>query len=160
VAFDDQEKVAYLIGNRTLYVVDLSPSALLDSGSRPSPTPKAQSVLTSLDLSTTVNDVIFCATAGGNGYLAVAADGETKVEAGSVTVYSRYLRQQQPEAASSPPSLQELVRFSVGELLASMCRPGVVLLTCCQHSQCGCWAWRSSPRASSTCWWPTHNHRT
>lgn len=123
VAFDDQEKVAYLIGNRTLYVVDLSASALLISGSEPAQTPKALSVLTTVDLSTTLNDVIFCAAAGGDGYLAVAANGETKVEAGSVTVYSRYLRGQQPEAArnsdSTPSSLQELARFSVFELGAS-----------------------------------------
>jgi hypothetical protein len=104
VAFDDQEKVAYLIGGTKLYIIDLSPEALLVAGS-PATEPKPLSAIANITLPTTINDVAFC-----GGYLAVAANGATKVLPGSVTLYSRYLRK-----PGSDASLEELAKFTVGK---------------------------------------------
>lgn len=90
VAFDDKEKVAYLIGDTKLYIIDLSPKALLDHHGHPFNLPRPLIVLQTVELPNTVNDVSFC-----GGYLALSANGPTKVLPGSVTIYSRYLRQQQ-----------------------------------------------------------------
>jgi hypothetical protein len=113
-----------MIGDKRLYVIDLSPDALLDDG-EPAETPKALSVLTTVTLPTTVNDVSFC-----GGYLALSANGATKVDLGSVTIYSRYLREKASglsakaaaeDAASlgyygsRAGSLQKLAQFTVGE---------------------------------------------
>jgi hypothetical protein len=115
VAFDDKEKVAYLIGNLTLYVVDLSITALLDNNSPANP-PRTLTLRQSLTRPTTLNDVAFC-----DGYLAVASNGEGgKVQPGSVTIFGRYARSRgehgsSDEAAEAAGSLQELARFTVGE---------------------------------------------
>lgn len=101
VAFDDQEKIAYLIGGSKLYIIDLYPEALLEAGA-PATNPKPLSVLDTATLPTTINDVVFC-----DSYL---ANGETKVLPGSVTLYSRFLRE-----LGGGASLQELAKFTVGE---------------------------------------------
>lgn len=100
------EKVAYLIGNKVLYVVDLSPAALLNNGAPASP-PKNVSLLANLTLPTTLTDVQFC-----GGYLAVTAEGPTKVLPGSVTIFNRFRR-------SGPGSLEQLTQLTVG---ACVCR--------------------------------------
>lgn len=118
VAFDDREKVAYLIGNLTLYVVDLSPTALLDGNNSPANPPRALTLRQSLTRPTTLNDVAFC-----DGYLdlAIASNGEGgKVRPGSVTIFGRYVRSRGQQgggksAADSAGSLRELARFTVGE---------------------------------------------
>lgn len=83
VAYDDVEKVAYLIGNKDIYVIDLSPEKLLDDGVAASP-PRDLQLLKTLTQPTTVNDVAFCGD-----YLAVTANGATKVLPGSVTIFRR-----------------------------------------------------------------------
>jgi hypothetical protein len=113
-----------MIGDNKLYVIDLSPDALLDNG-EPADTPKALDVLETVTLPTTVNDVSFC-----GGYLALSANGVTKVDLGSVTIYSRYLREEASglsakasgeDAASwgyyrrHVGSLEKLAQFTVGE---------------------------------------------
>lgn len=114
VVFDDGEKVAYLVGGSTLYVVDMSQESLQpDDTQGPA---RALSVLQTLTLPTTVNDLSFCANRQG-GYLAVSANGgplanaeDAKVLPGSVTLFGRYLR------AGGPASLQQLAQFIVGAL--------------------------------------------
>lgn len=103
VAFDDQEKIAYLIGGSQLYLIDLSPVALLEAGS-PAQEPKSLSVLETFTLDSTINDVAVCGD-----LLAVALNGPTKVLPGSVTLFSRFLR------ASQGPGLEQLAQFTVGE---------------------------------------------
>lgn len=96
-------------------MADLSPAALLENGD-PASTPKALSVLKTVTYQTVLNDVYFCATEDA-GYLAVAANsgpGEAKVQPGSVTIYSRYVRGQESD---SDGSLKELAKFTVGKLM-------------------------------------------
>lgn len=85
VAYDDKSKVAYLIGDKQLYVIDMSPAALLDNG-QPAATPKLLRVLQTKNLTTTVNDVSFCGS-----YLAISADGATKTQPGTVTIFNRWV---------------------------------------------------------------------
>lgn len=122
VAYDDQEKVAYLISDTKLYVIDLSPEALLEGGA-PATTPRELPVLRTVTLPTTATDVAFC-----GGYIAVSAEGSSKVLPGSVAIFSRYLRQQPSSsegrsagtgtgAARSPGgSLEQLTQLTVGAL--------------------------------------------
>lgn len=84
VAYDDVEKVAYLIGGKDIYVIDLSQKALLEDGEAAA-TPRDLPRLKNLTQPTTVNDVAFCGD-----YLAVSANGATKVLPGSVTIFRRY----------------------------------------------------------------------
>lgn len=125
VAYDDQEKVAYLISDTKLYVIDLSPEALLEGGA-PATTPRELPVLRTVTLPTTATDVAFC-----GGYIAVSAEGSSKVLPGSVAIFSRYLRQQPSSsegrsagtgtgAARSPGgSLEQLTQLTVGKCCCS-----------------------------------------
>lgn len=87
--------------------MDLSPESLLESGSAAA-TPKSLSVLETVTLPTTVNDVVFCGD-----YLAVAANGATKVLPGSVTLFSRYLRD------GGESSLEQAAQFTVGKFVGT-----------------------------------------
>lgn len=132
MSFDDKQKVAYLVGAKTLYVIDLSPDALLNYGV-PAKTPKDLPVLHKVTLPATINDVTFC-----GGYLAIAANGASKTQPGIVTIYGRYLRQHGDlyyygnadsnggyyyEDLHGPGSLEQLASFTVGECQA------VIMLT-------------------------------
>jgi hypothetical protein len=117
VAYDDMHKVAYLIGDTKLYIVDLSPVALLDNGS-PASTPRPLSVLQTLELNLTVNDVAFC-----GGLLAIStnaadtANTSGKVLPGGVTILNNYRRESEMQiVARGAGSLEVLAQFTVGEL--------------------------------------------
>jgi hypothetical protein len=118
VAYDDVEKVAYLIGGKDIYVIDLSPEKLLDDGVAAS-TPRNLDQLKKLPQPTTVNDVAFCGD-----YLAVSANGATKVLPGSVLIFRRWVYK-----ASYP-----LVRWcpSIANLVDSDSLCFAVPLPCCQ----------------------------
>lgn len=97
VTFDDKEKIAYMIGNTQLYIIDVSAALLLGgAGVAQLPTLKA------VDLGAPVNDVYFC-----GGYVAVAVNGASKNLPGFVAIYGRFVRGQ--------PFL-ELTRIGVGKL--------------------------------------------
>jgi hypothetical protein len=71
------------------------------------------SILKTITFPTILNDVYFCSTEDA-GYLAVAANagpGGAKVQPGSVTIFSRYVR----GLESDVESLKELAKFTVGE---------------------------------------------
>lgn len=131
MTFDDKQKVAYLTGGKTLYVIDLSPDVLLNYGV-PAKTPKDLPVLHQVTLPTAINDVAFC-----GGYLAIVANGAIKTEPGTVTIHGRYLRQHGDlyyygnddanggytyEDLHGPGSLEQLASFTVGE-----CQAGIML---------------------------------
>jgi hypothetical protein len=118
VAYDDKHKVAYLIGDTKLHIIDLSPETLLDNGS-PADTPRALDVLATFELGVTVNDVAFC-----GGLLALSTNGldigniSGKVLPGSVTILNNYIREsemQEEDDAQAAGSLEILAQFTVGE---------------------------------------------
>jgi hypothetical protein len=106
VVFDDKQKVAYLVGGKSLFVVNMEPAALLDNGS-PAAEPKNLATLQTMTFPTIVNDVTFCGR-----FLAVSNNGNTKVDNGTVTIYQRYLR---TPPSSGPSSLEKVETFPVGE---------------------------------------------
>lgn len=106
VAFDDKVKVAYLIGNTELYVLDVSSDAMDVYAS----SPKVLPVLLTKDLPTPVTDVYFCGD-----LLAVSAEGATKVQPGQVLIFTRYQRSGTP-GVNPVDSLKLLANFTVGEL--------------------------------------------
>lgn len=108
VAFDDFSKVAYLIGDRIIYVLDLSPTRLpIKTTETPLgaiSTGAALPVITTKELPATITDVQFC-----DKYVAVSAENVNgKTLPGQVLIYSRFLR------SGGPDSFQQLASFTVG----------------------------------------------
>lgn len=92
VDYDDKNKVAYVIGGKTITTVDLSDLA--------NPRIIAPDFVSAND----IQDVVFC-----GGYVAVAVSGTLKTDNGSVQIFSAYDRR------SNTP-LQLVTSFPVGAL--------------------------------------------
>jgi hypothetical protein len=103
VAFDDKEKIAYLVGGQQLYVVDLAPEKLFVNGILPT-SARTLNVTQKVELANVVNDVVFCGH-----FLAISTEAVPKTNPGTVTIYNRYLR------AGGANSLKKLAEFPVGK---------------------------------------------
>lgn len=113
VAFDDVNKVAYLIGGNKFYVLDLSSNSLpiskvpLGASSAGQQLP----VLAERELAATITDVQQC-----GGYLAISAESDLgKTFPGQVLIYSTYRR------SEDAGSLALLANFTVGGSPAVLC---------------------------------------
>lgn len=102
VAYDDAAKVAYVIGDTTLSVIDMSHAALLN-GTGSGPAGASLPILKSINFGKSVNDVVFC-----DSWVALAMNGAAKTDPGSVTLHRRY------DPANAAASLELLATFTVG----------------------------------------------
>jgi hypothetical protein len=105
VAFDDKGKVAYLIGNTNVYVIDMSPTVLTVTQSAAAGASELP-LLGSRDFTRDVTDVQFCGD-----YVAISTYGDEKTDPGRVYVFARYNR----ATATADEPLQLLTTFIVGE---------------------------------------------
>lgn len=108
MAYDNGRKVAYLVGGKNLYVVGLD--TLVTNGTLTA-TPKDLPLLQTMPLPTTLTDVAFC-----GGYLAISAEGATKVSPGIVMIFNRYGDSILGNKVWAT-SLEQLANFTVGELV-------------------------------------------
>jgi hypothetical protein len=106
VAFDDKGKVAYLIGNTNVYVIDMSPAVLTLSRSAPAGGSQLP-LLGSRDFTVDVTDVQFCGD-----YVAISTYGDVKTDPGRVYIFARYNR----ATATAANPLRLLTTFTVGQV--------------------------------------------
>lgn len=133
VAFDDDTKVAYLVGDETIYIIDLSNSILpIETGETPigaTSTGQQLPVVATKEVPATITDVQFC-----DKYVAISAENVNgKTLPGQVLIYSRFLRQ------GGSDSFKLLANFTVGEYIAG-CHPPWLL---------GCFVWLGSKHQHS-----------